>query len=189
MTNGFPSEQGGLLAAFSKRNGVGALLRVRGAAVVEGAFAVLGAFGAVAAVVLLGSSWLPPWGFGLVVGALASSTVLIFGACDSPFAQPRNVVLSYVLCPAVGTLVALLVPMSWLAAGLAVAVSVLLMRVTRSTHPPGGALALLPVLGDPGLRALGYGFILVPALAAMLLVGLSVLWYRATHRPYPVHWF
>lgn len=63
------------------------------------------------------------------------------------------------------------------------------MRVTHSTHPPGGALALLPVLGDPGLRALGYRFIFVPALAAILLVGLSVLWSRATHRQYPVRWF
>ena len=164
-------------------------MRIRGGAIVEIVFAVLGTFAGLAIIVLLGSEWLSPQGFGLTVGALASSAVLVFGACESPFAQPRNVILSYILCPAVGVAVALVMPVTWLAAGLAVAGAVLIMRLTRSIHPPGGALALLPVLGDPKLHALGYGFVFVPVLAAAALLGLGVLWGRATHGRYPVCWY
>jgi len=164
-------------------------VKVHPAAIVEALLAALGAFGGLAVIVLLGENWLSPRGFGLVVGALASSSVLVFGACESPFAQPRNVVLSYILCPIVGTIVALLVPVTWVAAGLAVAAAVLVMRVTHSMHPPGGALALLPVLGDPGLHALGYRFIVVPMVGAVLLLSISLLWSQATHTRYPVRWF
>ena len=70
-------------------------VKVHPAAIVEALLAALGAFGGLAVIVLLGANWLSPRGFGLVVGALASSSVVVFGASESPFAQPRNVVLSY----------------------------------------------------------------------------------------------
>jgi len=54
------------------------------------------------------------------------------------------------------------------AAAVSVAVSMLIMQLLRCLHPPGGALALLPLLGDKSIHELGYRFVLEP-------VGLNLL--------------
>jgi CBS domain-containing membrane protein len=48
-----------------------------------------------------------------------------------------------------------------------VTLSLLAMQFTHNLHPPGGAVALLPVLGDNYVHADGYHFVLAP-------VGLNV---------------
>ena len=59
------------------------------------------------------------------------------------------------------------------------------MNLTHTTHPPGGANALIGVQG-----AVGPGFILWPVLAgAMVLLAMAIITNNIVyHRTYPKHW-
>jgi len=79
------------------------------------------------------------------------------------------------------------------AAALAVSSSVLFMHLLRSMHPPGGATALIAVIGGDGIRGLGYWYVLFPVFTGslVLLAGALVInnLSRNPHRHYPVYWF
>ena len=78
-----------------------------------------------------------------------------------------------------------------LAASAAVATAIAAMHLTRTLHPPGGATALIAVIGSDQIHALGYVFVLVPALVGpvvLLLVALLVNNIPASRR-YPEIWF
>ena len=51
---------------------------------------------------------------------------------------------------------------AWLAAGFAVGAAIASMGLTRTTHPPGGAFALIAVVGGPRVVEAGWAFVLVP---------------------------
>jgi CBS domain-containing membrane protein len=78
----------------------------------------------------------------------------------------------------VGVAVAHTVPNVTVAAGIAVAASILAMALTGSLHPPGGSTALLAVLGGPAVQAAGYSYALVPVgLNAILLVATGMVYH------------
>jgi CBS domain-containing membrane protein len=128
----------------------------------------------------------------LLVAPMGASAVLVFAVPASPLAQPWPVVGGNTLSALVGIAVAALVPVPALAAGVAVGAAILVMSLTRSLHPPGGAAALLAVLGGPAVAALGWRFAVVPVLLnAAILAGLGMLFHRLSghsypHRPAPV---
>ncbi len=100
-------------------------------------------------------------------------------------AQPWAVVAGNTLSALVGIAfvhgMGLSVPIE-LAAGLAVAVAIAGMLALRCLHPPGGAMALMMVLG--GIR--DPGFALYPVLLnSVLLVLMGIAYNNATRRPYP----
>jgi CBS domain-containing membrane protein len=73
-----------------------------------------------------------------------------------------------------------------LAIGIAVGSAILLMSVTRSLHPPGGAAALTAILGGPAVHAAGYSFALIPvALNCIILVALGWVFHKFSHHSYP----
>lgn len=122
----------------------------------------------------------------LLVAPMGASAVLVFAVPASPLAQPWPVIVGNVLSTMVGITVALVVPIPALAAGLAVAIAILVMSLTRSLHPPGGACALLAVLGGPAVLSAGYRFALVPVgLNAVILALCGVLLHRVTGHSYP----
>ena len=122
----------------------------------------------------------------LLVAPMGASAVLIFAVPTSPLAQPWPVVGGMVLSALVGITIAWVVPVPPLAAGLAVAVAILVMSLTRSLHPPGGAAALLAVLGGPSVVSTGYWFAVVPVgLNAALLTLMGILLHRFTGHSYP----
>jgi CBS-domain-containing membrane protein len=65
------------------------------------------------------------------------------------------------------------------------------MQLTETTHPPGGATALLAVTTEPLLPWSNFLFILMPALSGacvMLLVAL-IINNMAPKRTYPCFWW
>ena len=50
----------------------------------------------------------------------------------------------------------------WLAASLAVSFAIVIMLVTKTLHPPGGATALIAVIGGTKVHSLGYLYALIP---------------------------
>lgn len=129
---------------------------------------------------------------GLLLGSFGASAMLVFGAPHAPFAQPRNVVGGHVISALVGVFIQLHCNDNpWLASALAVAVAVSAMHVTATLHPPGGATALIAVIGSPELKDFGYSYALYPvgvSMAVMVLVG--VLYNNLSgRRRYPVYWW
>lgn len=121
----------------------------------------------------------------LLIGSFGASAVLLFGATESPLAQPRNLVGGHLVSATVAVLVVALFGSTPLAIALGVGLAIFAMNLTHTTHPPGGATALIGVQG-----AVGPGFILVPVLAGALILLLTALFTNNVvyHRRYPRHW-
>jgi CBS-domain-containing membrane protein len=128
----------------------------------------------------------------LMIGSFGASAVLVFGAVRSPLAQPRNVIGGHVLSALVGVAAwKLLQADPWLAQAVAVATAIAAMHVTRTLHPPGGATALIAVIGSAEIHRLGFLYVLVPATVGPLIlvaVGLLVNNIPASRR-YPEFWW
>lgn len=152
----------------------------------------IGAFLGIAIVAFLNDRLLSQGDLVLIIGSFGASAVLIYGAVRSPLAQPRNLVGGHLVSAIIGVMAyKLFYPYPWLAASLAVATAILAMHATKTLHPPGGATALIAVIGSEQIHALGFLYVLVPVGAGvmiMLLVALIVNNF-ATSRRYPEFWF
>jgi len=128
----------------------------------------------------------------LLIASFGASAVLVYGAVRSPLAQPRNLVGGHIISALVGvTIWKLCQHTPWLAEALAVATAIAAMHLTRTIHPPGGATALVAVIGSDRIHDLGYLFVLVPATVGpilLLMVGLVTNNIPRTRR-YPEIWF
>jgi len=151
----------------------------------------IGAFFGIAAVAWLNQFYFTGTDMTLLIGSFGASAVLVYGAVRSPLAQPRNLVGGHVISAVIGvTAWTLLHPLPWLAAALSVSTAIAAMHLTRTLHPPGGATALIAVIGSQQIHDLGYLYVLVPVTAGsllLLLVGLLV--NNIPHsRRYPEVW-
>lgn len=78
----------------------------------------------------------------------------------------------------------------WLAAPLAVATAIAVMHATKTLHPPGGATALIAVIGGDSVHKLGYLYAIIPVgggAVIMLPVALLINNIPKTRR-YPEFW-
>jgi len=123
-----------------------------------------------------------------LIGSFGASSVLIYGIVNSPLAQPRNLIGGHVICALVGVTVQLVFPdQIWLSSAFAVSLSIVLMQVTKTLHPPGGATALIANIGSEKIKSLGYWYVLSPVLTGViiLLIVAIVINRTAAHRNYP----
>ena len=127
-----------------------------------------------------------------LVGSFGASAVLIYGVPKSPYAQPRNLVLGHAISVFTGVSCALLTNTSpEFAAALAVSLAIVLMHITKSIHPPGGATALIAVIGSDQIHQMSYWYVLSPILsgALIMLVIALVVNNLSSLRRYPEYWF
>ncbi|MBW8002939.1 MAG: HPP family protein [Planctomycetes bacterium] len=128
----------------------------------------------------------------MLIGSFGASAVLIYGAIKSPLAQPRNFVGGHIISAVIGVTVYKLFPgTSWLAAALAVATAIAAMHATKTLHPPGGATALIAVIGSPKIHAMGYLYTIIPvgvSIIIMLILALLINNISKT-RKYPMSWW
>ena len=124
-------------------------------------------------------------GYPLLIGSFGASAVLLFGAAESPLAQPRNLIGGHLLSAMVAVAVVSLVGTDPTAVALAVGIAIFLMYLTRTIHPPGGATALIGVQVHAGPI-----FLLMPVLFGVLLLLVVALFTNnvVNHRQYPKHW-
>jgi CBS domain-containing membrane protein len=135
----------------------------------------LASFGGILAVGLISSHFISGPGLPLMVASMGASAVLLFAASHSPLAQPWPLIGGNLLSAAVGVTCSRLVHDPALGAALAVSLSIVLMLLTHSLHPPGGAVSLIPVLGGDGAHALGYHFVLLPVALNVLVIFVAAL--------------
>jgi len=127
----------------------------------------------------------------MIIGSFGASAVLIYGAIKSPLAQPRNLIGGHILSAVVGVAsYQLFHAHLWFASAMAVATAIAVMHATKTLHPPGGATALIAVIGGEKIHSLGYLYALMPAgggALIMLFIALLINNIPKT-RKYPEFW-
>jgi CBS-domain-containing membrane protein len=111
-----------------------------------------------------------------LIGSFGASAVLAYGAPQAPFSQPRNIIGGHCISALVGVTVFLLLGNEGVfACPLAVSLAIVAMHVTDSVHPPGGATALIAVIGGSSIHQLGYFYVFCPVgLGAFIMVGVAI---------------
>jgi CBS-domain-containing membrane protein len=128
----------------------------------------------------------------MIIGSFGASAVLIYGAIKSPLAQPRNLIGGHVISALVGVAAFKLFHGNpSLAAAIGVATAVAAMHATKTLHPPGGATALIAVIGGDQIHALGFTYALIPAGTGALIMLLVALVFNniPKNRRFPEFWW
>ena len=151
----------------------------------------LGSFLGIAVVGLIHFNLLDKSTLIMIIGSFGASAVLVYGAIRSPLAQPRNLIGGHMLSAVIGVAAfQFLGDMPWLAAALAVSIAIAMMHLTKTLHPPGGATALIAVIGGDAVHSLGYLYVLIPVgLGAVVMLIIALLVNNlAPNRRYPEFW-
>ena len=134
------------------------------------------------------------WGGGpFLLASLGASAVLAFAVPASPLAQPRAIIGGNIVSGLAGVAVLRLLPATLDAAtqtyaGIprALGAAIVAMHLMRCLHPPGGAVALTPILGGPAIAKLGFGFVLYPLAAnSLVLVAAAYAFNNLAGSRYP----
>jgi CBS domain-containing membrane protein len=115
---------------------------------------------------------------------MGATAVLLFALPASPLAQPWAVIGGNVISALVGVAC-----VHWLGnslnpallGALAAALALGAMFALRCLHPPGGAVALITVIGGPAVQTAGYQFAMLTVLAnSAMMVLLAILYNNLT---------
>ncbi|KAK1227157.1 hypothetical protein PQX77_009791 [Marasmius sp. AFHP31] len=153
-----------------------------------------------------------------IVASYAASAVLIYGAIDAALAQPRCLFGGHFVGALIGVAITklfLLLPseeryeeLAWLSGSIACATAIVVMQITGTTHPPGGAdgrfsttecVKLTSYWGltgataflastSPEIRKIGWYYIPVILLTSSVALMIALL-TNNIQRKYPVYWF
>lgn len=154
----------------------------------EHIWSFLGAFLGIGLITFFQSKWLTDLENIFLIGSFGASSVLVYGSIQSPLAQPRNLIGGHVISAIVGVTAYKIFPdLLWLSAPMAVALSIVLMQITKTLHPPGGATALIAVIGSEKIKHLGYLYVLSPVLVGCIIMLIVALIFNnmTSHRYYP----
>ena len=128
--------------------------------------------------------------FGLWLAAsFGSSVVVVFGYPENEFARPKNVLLGHLLCAFIGILFVTLFKISqdrtifFLAIGIAVGLSVMLMMALKITHPPAGGNTIVVMLTQDSFQ-----FLLFPVMVGAVTIIIGGIIYNRfiLKRNYPL---
>jgi len=151
-------------------------------------WAFIGSFIGLGIITFLEYKLLPESDLVFLIGSFGASCVLVYGVIQSPLAQPRNLVGGHLVSAIIGVTIQKLLPdLIWVAAPLAVSLSIVFMQITKTLHPPGGATALIAVTGSAEIKNLGYFYVISPVLSgALILLVIALIFNNLTSkRSYP----
>lgn len=141
-------------------------------------WAVLGAFVGIGLTGFISHALLPPDATVFLVGSMGAAAVLIFAVPHGPLSQPWPLVGGHLISATIGVLTTMAIPNPVIAAPVAMAGAMIGMLALRCLHPPGGAVALLAVIGGDAVHQLGINFVAVVALNAAVLLIVAVAFNR-----------
>ena len=121
-------------------------------------------------------------GYPLLIASFGASAVLLYAATSSPLAQPKNLICGHFIAAIVGATCYLTMGETWYSIAVAVTMAILLMMLTDTLHPPGGATAIVTVLSHGN-----YLFVFFPVLVgAVILLFFALLANKISpYRKYP----
>lgn len=131
----------------------------------------IGSFLGIILIAFFHKNFLDDDGLILVLSSFGASAVLIYGAINSPLAQPKNLIGGHIISAIIGVIsYKLFAPNLFLAAAIAVSTSILIMQLTLTLHPPGGATALIAVIGNEQIHNLGFFYVIIPVFSGALIL-------------------
>jgi len=126
----------------------------------------------------------------IIVASMGASAVLLFAAPHGKFSQPWNLIGGHLISAAIGVSVSHAIHSLPLAGAIAVGCAITVMYYLHCIHPPGGASALVAVVGGQQIHQLGYEYLVFPVgfnVVVILLVAIGFN-YFLNWRRYPVAW-
>ncbi|QGQ48396.1 HPP family protein [Metabacillus sediminilitoris] len=123
-------------------------------------------------------------GYPMALGPIGASCLLIFGAHNGPFSQPRHIIGGHFIATFASLAIWDVFGKNFLTIGITLAVVIILMMVTGTIHPPAAASAIVAM--NTGA---GWGFILCMFICSLSLIVISLFYNNLFQsRQYPKFW-
>jgi len=121
----------------------------------------------------------------LIAAPFGAAAVLVFAVPNSPLAQPRNLIFGNLLGGIISVVMVYLFGSEPWVMALSVATAIKVMQLTKTLHPPGGAVALVGVMSQAS-----WNFVLTPVMAGSFVLLLCTIIFNnlMPDRSYPRHW-
>ena len=101
-----------------------------------------------------------------LIASFGSTMVLLYGYPESPFAQPKNIILGHFLTALIGIIFLNFVPLPiFLNIPVAVGFGVMFMILLKVTHPPAGGNPIIVIIGS-----VSFEYLLTPVLVGSIIV-------------------
>lgn len=123
-------------------------------------------------------------GYPMVLGPIGASCLLILGAHNGPFSQPRHIIGGHLFSTFASLAIWDIFGRNFLTLGITLAIVIILMVLTGTIHPPAAASAIVAMNSGAG-----WGFIFCIAVCSICLVLISLLYNNLFQsRQYPKYW-
>jgi CBS-domain-containing membrane protein len=109
----------------------------------------------------------------MLIAPFGASCVLLFGAPESPFVKPRNLICGHLLSAVVGLIFLNYTSGSLIMMSIATGVAVSLMLITKTAHPAAGANPLLIMVTHAR-----WSFVIFPILSGVTVLVMIGFGYR-----------
>ncbi len=148
----------------------------------------VGGFCGIVAVFAVTRAILPPAAVVWIVASMGASAVLLFAVPHGKLSQPWALLGGHFFSAVIGVTCQRWISDPVIAAGVAVGLANGTMYYMRCIHPPGGASALLAVIGGPAIHALGYGYVFSLVMPnALIILAVAIAFNALFHwRRYPM---
>lgn len=137
----------------------------------------------------------------MIIASFGAGAVLVYGVLEAPLAQPRNVICGHAIGAVVGVIIAQLFLniqknwawdgqqklVEWVGGATAVSLAIVIMQLTKTVHPPGGATALIATTTPSLINDSGF-YIGAVLLSAVVQVAVACL-INNIERRYPQYWW
>ena len=124
-----------------------------------------GIFSFVTILILALLTYKTPYGL-FLIASFGSTMVLLYGFPESPFAQPKNVILGHFLTSLIGIIFLNFVPLPiFINIPIAVGFGVMFMILLKVTHPPAGGNPIIVIIGS-----VSYDYLLSPVILGSIIV-------------------
>ncbi len=101
-----------------------------------------------------------------LIASFGSTMVLLYGYPESPFAQPKNIILGHFLTALIGVIFLNFIPLPiFINIPLAVGFGVMFMILFKVTHPPAGGNPIIVIIGS-----VSFDYLLTPVLIGSIIV-------------------
>ena len=101
-----------------------------------------------------------------LIASFGSTMVLLYGYPESPFAQPKNIILGHFLTALIGIIFLNFVSLPiFLNIPLAVGFGVMFMILFKVTHPPAGGNPIIVIIGS-----VSFDYLLTPVFIGSIIV-------------------
>ena len=126
---------------------------------------IAGIFSFITILILTILTYKTPYGL-FLIASFGSTMVLLYGYPESPFAQPKNIIVGHFLTSLVGIIFLNFVHLPiFINIPLAVGFGVMLMILLKVTHPPAGGNPIIVIIGS-----VSYDYLLTPVIVGSIVV-------------------